>query len=373
MAIANLPSMSELTTQDYIPRIIKKDSRYIYNFGTKYLARISTEPRHNFGQFEKGDFRASLCEPWRFPIIDSYYDKADPVRSLAFNQVTFIYYNGQADPPHDVAVIGTFANLYQPIPLEQVEDSPYFALTLVIPKGQLHRYKYRVDGQWQLDPINTQRLVLPNGETWSRFFTHACSIPLTFEPWERKLMGRLVQHILPFNTKAGKNFLNRYIDGLDRQSRDTAVDARNTFRLDESIGVLNFIDKLLAKEENHHLSDYRTVLDILSRLLRQRIPTLDIDRMPESVFVELYDQMASGNVPGWDYNRYGNPAYFLSLFRRHVFTGAFSHPKYHGNASSAGWAYLEETYANSADSSSVFQWRLSQESYIGGADQNYLG
>jgi Glycogen recognition site of AMP-activated protein kinase/Gluconate 2-dehydrogenase subunit 3 len=357
MAVANPVALGE-----YIPRIIKKDSRYIYNFCTKYLARTSNEARYNYGQFETpGDFRATLCEPWRFPIIDSYYDKNDPENSALFNQVTFVYYVGRENLPNDVAVIGTFANLYQPIPLEQVENSPYFALTLVIPKGQVHHYKYRVDGQWQLDPINTQRMVLPNGEIWSRFFTHCCHIPLTFEPWELKIMNRLVMHILPFNTKEGKRFLESYSN------------TRNAYRLDESIGVVNFIDKLIAKEENHHLADYRTCLDIFSRVLRQRIPALDVERMPESVFVELYDQMASGNVPGWDYSRYGNPRYFLSLLRRHVFTGAFAHPKYHGNASSIGWAYLEETYANAGDSTSIYQWRLAMEKSCGGHSEEYLG
>lgn len=373
MAVASALSMSEAALGEYIPRILKKDNRYIYNFCARYLARTSNEPRHNYGQFEPGDFRATLCEPWHFPIIDSYYDKSDIEGSALLNQVTFVYYNGSGEIPHDVAVIGTFSNLYQPIPLEQVDDSPYFALTLTIPKGQVHRYKYRVNGEWRLDPVNTQRMRLPNGEVWSRFFTHACAIPITFEPWERKIMERLVMHILPFNTKEGKNFLNRYIDTLDSRSRDERVDARSAYRLDKSVGVLSFIDKLLAKEENHHLADYRVCLDILSRVLRQRVPALDIDRMPESVFVELYDQMADGNVPGWDYVRYGNPRYFLSLFRRHVFTGAFSHPKYHGNAGCAGWAYLEETYSTRETGESVFQWRLSQEKSIGGRSEEYLG
>ena len=54
--------------------------------------------------------------------------------------------------------------------------------------------------------------------------------------------------------------------------------------------------------------------------------------------------------------RYGSPRFFLSLLRRHVYTGAFCHPKYGGNSGAAGWAYLAEHYLGK-DGATLFAWR----------------
>lgn len=369
MAVISAPS-APYTMQGYIPRMIKKDNRYIYNFCAKYLARDLQDHRHNNGQYNDTDLRASICEPWRFPIIESYYEKDNPDISRLFNQVTFVYYQGGVNIPSDVAIVGTFANLYQPIPLEQIEDSPYFALTMLIPKSEFHRYKFRVDGEWKLDPINPQQITMPNREAWSRFFTQACSTPLTFEEWEWRILERLVTHILPFHTKAGQNFLDRYVNQLDERTKNDQY--RAAYKMDESIGVVNYIDKLVAKEENHHLLDYRICLSIIQKVLSSRIPTMEIYLMPKSVFEHLYDEMASGNVPGWDYQRYGDPRYFLNLLRRHAFTGAFSHPKYNGNAGAAGWAYLDEMLTTTATGETIFDWEPNIEPPYGTSTE-YVG
>jgi hypothetical protein len=369
MAVANALTMG-FSTQGYMPRIIKKENRYIYNVCTKYLARDVQDGRHNAGQYNDSDLRASICEPWRFPIIDSYYDAKNPEQSRLFNQVTFVYYQGTVTIPGDVAIVGTFANLYQPIPLEQVDDSPYFAVTLLIPKGEVHRYQYRVDGIWKTDPVNPQQVTLPNREVWSQCFTQSCSVPVTFEEWESVILCRLTSHILPFHTKAGQNFLDRYINTLDDNAKNNEY--RTAYRLDESVGVVNYIDKLLAKEENHHLVDYRICLRLINRLLSQRIPGMDIASMPKSTFVQLYDEMANGNVIGWDYQQYNDPRFFLTLLRRHSFTGAFSHPKYHGNAGAAGWAYLNETFATPSTGETLFDWQLNCEAPYG-KSEDYLG
>jgi hypothetical protein len=126
---------------------------------------------------------------------------------------------------------------------------------------------------------------------------------------------------------------------------------------DQSVGVVNFIDKLLAKEENHHLIDYKICLDLINRLLRQRNPFIEPEKMSKEMYIELYNQMASGTVPGWNYGRYGNPRYFLQLLRRHSYTGAFSHPKYGGNVGATGWAYLASRYP--------FQWQKALEPPLG--------
>jgi hypothetical protein len=86
--------------------------------------------------------------------------------------------------------------------------------------------------------------------------------------------------------------------------------------------------------------------------------------MPKEMYRDLYEQMATGSVPDWDYQRYNNPRYFLQLLRRHVFTGAFSHPKYGGNIGATGWAYLEEKYRDDRGQT-LFNWRRIIEKPLG--------
>lgn len=195
-------------------QILENEDQYVLNHCTKFLARTNNDPRHNFGNFSNQDGRSRICETWRFPIVDTYNNVADPDKSYIFNKVTFIYRHPEPTPPQQVAVIGTFANLYEPIPLKPVlfigEETGYYALAIAVPKGELHTYKFIVDGQVILDPINPQRAMLDNGQFWSRFFTNLCTEPLSFEAWEFVILDRLVDHILPFRTEEGENFLNRY-------------------------------------------------------------------------------------------------------------------------------------------------------------------
>jgi hypothetical protein len=340
--------------------VLDKGDQYLLNYCTKYLARDNSEPRHNYNnQFTSTALRSRVAETWRFPIIDSYSDRLNQEESYRFNEVTFIYANLGQPLPQSVAVIGTFANLYEAIPLKSVQflgkSTGYFGLTVVVPKGELHTYKFLVDGQFILDPLNPQRTVLENGETWSRFFTQLCTQMISLEIWEAQILERLTDHILPFRTEEGQQFLDFYYNFLDRQAKETQY--LRAYRFDQSVGVVNFIDKLLAKEENHHLIDYKICLDLINRLLRQRNPFIEPEKMSKEMYIELYNQMASGTVPGWNYGRYGNPRYFLQLLRRHSYTGAFSHPKYGGNVGATGWAYLASRYP--------FQWQKALEPPLG--------
>src|SRR6266576_5452409 len=90
--------------------IVQRDDVYILNYCTKSLARDNIDARHNYGQYSPGDIRASIAEAWRFPVIDSYYDRRSYEDSYAFNMVTFVFVNTN-DAARDVAVIGTFSNL----------------------------------------------------------------------------------------------------------------------------------------------------------------------------------------------------------------------------------------------------------------------
>jgi hypothetical protein len=197
-----------------------------------------------------------------------------------------------------------------------------------------------------------------SGVERSRFFTWYCAQPLVLERRERALLKRLTDHILPFRSGEAENFLKRHYWGLDKDARTREMP--QVFRLDESIGVVSFIECLLAREESHRLIDYRICLAQIARVLRMRHPGVDVSMVPRETIVGLYDEMARESVAGWDRSVYGSPAFFLKLLRRHTFTGAFSHPKYGGNAGAAAWSYLADRYRDPTGKT-LFAWRRSVE------------
>ena len=302
-SVRNANTKSDDTTMSV--QIVARENQDILNHCTKYLARDGGGPRHNFGQYDPNDLRVRVCEAWRFPLIDGHSEGQDYVRNYGLNDVTFVYWTAsRPSPPDQVGVVGTFGNLYDPIPLQPLKfvdaDTPFLAVTVVVPKGEVHTYKFIVDGEPVADPINPQLRVMDNGRVWSRFFTENCTQPISFEGWECVLLQRLTDHILPFRTEEGQRALQQNL-------------VTKTFLLDESVGAVNFIDKLVAREENHHFDDYKTCLELIDRVLRQRNPFQEPPVMPKQMFVDLYNQMAQNNVPGWDYGQYGNPRFFLQL------------------------------------------------------------
>ena len=330
-------------------QIIDRGGTYVLNNCSKYLARAFQDPRHNYGQFPTGDVRTFIAESWRFPIVDAWADGTNFVPDYASNSVTFVYptFPGAATPG-SVSVIGTFSDLFEPTSLHLVAGEPLFAVTVVLPKGRVYTYKFIVDGKPVLDPVNPQRVVLDNGKTWSRFFTDLCTIPIIFEDWELALLDRMTQRILPFHTDLGRNFLKRYYDTLTNSDKESQF--ARAYRLDEPVGVVNFIDKLVAKQENHRLNDYRLCLVQMDAVLRSRYP----DTEP-----------ATGSVPGWDTTAYGSPAFFLKMLRRHAYEGAFAHPKYGGNVGAAGWAYLEGRFTDPTTGTTLFDWERIMEPPLG--------
>jgi len=353
--------------------IVQTDDLYVLNQCTKFLARSNTDPRHNFGQLTDDDPRSRIAEAWRFPIIDSYSDGKDFVKSYSSNLVTFVYQQQGNTPPKDVSIIGTFANLFEPISLKSVkflgEETGYYALSIVVPKAQFHTYKFIVDGQAILDPINPQRAQLDNGQFWSRFFTQLCTEPLSFEDWEFEILTRLVDHILPFRTAEGENFLNRQYNYLGKQDKE--VQYAFAYRLDQSVGAVNYIDNILAREENHNVTDYKICLGQMDRILRQRNPYINPQDVSKELYIDLYNEMANNQVNGWNYQQYQDPRYFLQLLRRHTYTGAFSHPKYGGNVGGTGWAYLAERYTDEKGET-LFNWRKAIEQPLG-INRDYRG
>lgn len=345
-------------------QIIDRGADYVLSNCSKFLARDYLDARHNDGQYPVGDPRGFVGEAWRFPIVDSWADGTNFVDDYWTNSVTFVYRPLPGMPsPASVAVIGTFARLFEPVPMPAIPDTPYFALTVLLPKGRAYTYQYVVDGQPVLDPINPQRTILDNNREWSRFFTQLCTDPLILEDWELSLLTRITERILPFHTDAGRDFLHRYYDQLTDADKPAQLAA--AYRLDEPVGVVNFIDKLLAREEAHRLADYRICLRQIDIALRQRDPYVEPSDMPDGVFDELYQEMASDNVAGWDKSAYESPSFFLKMLRRHTYTGAFSHPKYGGNVGASGWAYLEERYRDQSSGATLFNWRRIMEQPLG--------
>lgn len=356
--------------QDPCP--VMRDDLYVLNHCTTYLARQNADQRHNFGfgHYADGDPRGRIREPWRFPIVDTCADPPDGADRADLNDITFVYCAVTTSP--SVAVTGTFTNIYDPIPLRCVrfldEDTIYYAVTVPVLRQQVFRYKFIVDGEIQLDPINPQTTRLDNGILWSRFFTWECTQPIVFERWELTLVARLCNHILPFRTREGQRFLSHFYEGLDTEARLGLQ--RRAYRLDDSAGAAMYIDHILAREESHHLVDYRKCLRQLDRILRQRDPNHEPGDASKDLYINLYEELAANQVNGWDVSDYGRPRHFLDLLRRHAFTGAFAHPKYGGNVAATGWAYLEQELTSGGVS--IFDWGQSLEQPLG-RSSSYLG
>lgn len=340
--------------------VLKNSSDYLYNHISKSFARSTVDNRHSYNVDNGRAVANNIAEPWRFPVIDCYRDPADS-RSHLFNEVTFVFYSKEPNSIMNVRVIGTFHNLHEPLDLVRLDESNYYTLTYKVPKGEVHSYLFLVNGLRQTDPVNPQVQQHNDGSSWSRFFTHNCSVPLSFERWEWVLLERLTDHILPFRTLDGRRFMNDYYN--------SPKGVTSAHLLDNSVGVVNFIDKVVAREENHRLSDYKVCLEIIDQVLRKRNPFQDLASMPMEMFIELYREMGRGNVTGWDYNRYSNPGFFLQILRRHTLSGAFSHPKYGGNAACAAWAFLSERYKD--DTGTLFNWQLSLEKPLGLSEDYY--
>ena len=350
------------------------DHQYVLNYCMKYITRYNTDHRHSFAEETKDALSGTICEAWRFPIVDSYCGGAESVQRASdfslYNQVTFVFYDALGTRK-SVSVLGTFYTLYQPINLTPIvfagDPTPYWAVSVAVPKREVHRYRFLVDDENVNDPINPQTMTLPNGRTWSRFFTEACTENLVLEDWEQIILHRLAGQIAPLRTEDGERFLDQFYAGIDNAKEKAAY----AYRFDESVGEVSFIDNILGREEHHRIVDYKICLTLLNQVLRQRDALHEPGDMPDSIYVALYAEMAADQVHGWDTTRYSSPLFFLNILRRHIATGVFSHPKYGGNAAGAGWAYLEDRY-RAVDGSSLFQWRDALEPPLG-TNSDYFG
>jgi hypothetical protein len=365
-------------------RLIKRDPRYVLNFCAKHLAR------------DRGD----ISEPWRFPIVDRHRDsfpgpprEDSPVppgdsppapagglptamqvgtgRSWSEDAVTFVW-DGRDGVADSVELVGSMLPGRDPVPLREVlfdgHATGYSSVSLAVPRGTIHQYLFLVDGVLRPDPINPQRTRSDNGTVWSRFFTTGCVQAVVLERWEFSLLERLCDHILPFRTEAGERFLSQFYHSLDRASRTHSSPL--AYKIDQSVGIANYIDCVLAREEAHRLVDYRICLTQIARILGSQHSSRSLSEIAREPFVELYEQLARNEVPGWNYEDYAEPRHFLKLLRRHAVTGAFSHPDYGGNSGGAGWAFLGERYHSNG--TSLFDFGNALEPELGRSTV-YLG
>src|SRR5205807_4145267 len=102
--------------------------------------------------------------------------------------------------------------------------------------------------------------------------------------------------------------MDLYYFTADRQARESIF--HQAFRLEQPIGAVNFIDKLVAGAERHRLIDYKLCLTQIDAILRRRFPTLTPAEVSKAAYQALYQEMASDNVDGWDKNQYASPRFF---------------------------------------------------------------
>ncbi|WP_407114497.1 hypothetical protein [Bradyrhizobium sp. LMG 9283] len=339
--------------------VVDKESDWVLNHCAKYLARDNIDDRHSFFGLDAGLPRARISESWRFPIVDA--DDSGDKDASEHNHVTFVYRGRDVT----VRLLTPCLGLHMPTALKPVGDSDYLSLTIRVPRGRRHRYRFIVGNQAQLDPINPQVMTTPQNESWSCFWTWTYNEPINLERWEMALIGRMTSALLPFQGRETRNLIER---GLNDGN------VAHFFRLDIPVGVANYIDNILAREERHHLHSYKLCLPMIYRVIKRRYPNIEPADVNDPSYKKLFDDMKSNSPDlakdGWDLSTYGNPGYFLYILRRHTWTGAFSHPKYGGNPGGLGWAFLGETYRTTADPTvSAFDWARAIEKPLGSSGE----
>ena len=105
------------------------------------------------------------------------------------------------------------------------------------------------------------------------------------------ILARLTNEILPFTSDDAQRFMDLYYFTADKRARETEF--HQAFRLEQPIGAVNFIDKLVAREERHRLGDYKICLKLIDDVLRRRFPGLAPAEVSKDAYQDLYQQMAN--------------------------------------------------------------------------------
>lgn len=302
---------------------------------------------------------------WWWPVVDTHAGTVGESVSPDWNDVTFLRRDEPGeDPAAVVEVVGSFAALHERFPLRRVLDrgsaTPWRAVTVRVRRAAVFRYVFLVAGVRTLDPVNPQRTRTDDGSAWSRFSTDACAVLLELDRAEHDLLSRLVTRLLPFRARGAEILL----DGIATDPRSVARSFPRAELLDEDVGVVNGIDKVLARTERHRAADYHVALDLIGHHLRARFGGTDPAQCPVAAYDDVLAGLAAGTLDGWPPDARTRPDQFGRLLRRHAVTAAFAHPRHGGNVDAQGWRYLEDRYVD-AVGNTAFAWRRAVEKPLG--------
>ena len=230
------------------------------------------------------------ASPKRGAFPSSTATATERSRAYAFNLVTFVYMQPAADVAADVSVIGTFGRCTRP---SRCRASAARAWTERCRSCRRARSILQVPDRRAavLDPVNPQRVTHADGSEWSRFFTEYCTDRYRSNGGRWRSCSASPTTSCRSAPSVRQRFLRLYYDCVDRQSKDTQY--ARAYRLDQPVGAVNFIDKIVAREEAHRL---RRLQD-LSRAHRSRPAPAQSVRgavvHAAGNVPDLYDQMAT--------------------------------------------------------------------------------
>ncbi len=305
-----------------------------------------------------------------FPIVDTFLDTE---KNSFFNQVTFVYYSEQTNNAQDkiaIFLIGNFDSLHTKRKLHQIifnnELTRFYAITLKLPVKKRYHYQFLIDDSHIIDPLNTLTKQLDNNVIWSEFFTESIKSNIILEEWEAQILRRLISYILPFKTNEFKTFVKNH------QGQFSELTKSLISQISYDIGCVNFIDKLISRDELHHIINYKLCLKEIKRILFALNTFQEPKEMDEYFYQRIYQIMSQNDFTIWNKATYENPSYFIMVLRRHIITAAFSHPKHGGNTDALGWQFLDSLLRNNNHDGAGFDWQQALEKPLG-INNDYIG
>ena len=331
--------------------VLPTDDQLVLNYSSKIITTV------------ENNNKSAQNDP-AFPVIIPFFSDKHK-----YNEVTFIYFLDDHNRNNDntTFIVGNFDHLYMSFQLTPVyfqkEKTKFYAITLKLPVARLFRYRFKKDNIFFNDPLNPFTITTDNGLKWSAFHTENYRAPLCFEEWEQKLLNRFISYILPIHTDEFKTFVKYHSGKFDNETKSLVS------RLDYDLGVTNFIDKLLARHEPHHLIRYKKCLLEMKRLLLNKNKAQEPEHMDDNCYEWLYSAMQTPNSEHWQLKEIKSID-FLKTFRRHIITGALSHPRHGGNTNAIGWKFLESMLSDEKGDT-YFDWRRALEKPLG-INQDYI-
>lgn len=101
---------------------------------------------------------------------------------------------------------------------------------------------------------------------------------------------------------------------------------------------VNFIDKVLANEDQGQKPIYQNGLPGLDAVSQERFDAVFVD-LNEEQQDEVLASLESGSPPGWS-GAAGSSTEFFNTVRAHTLIGFLSDPKYGGNKDHVGWKVM---------------------------------